>query len=92
MSEDVTMRLKQLNAERTMASELIAAVGQFLVKAENANCPKLKAKCDELITTGLAMISHHTERITSIRAQLPDEKQTEAERIAARARVTRGRK
>lgn len=90
MSEDVTIRLKQLNAERTMASELIAAVGQFLVKAENANCPKLKAKCDELITTGLAMISHHTTQISAIRAQLPDEKQTEAERIAAKAKTTKG--
>ncbi len=92
MSEDVTIRLKRLNAERTMASELIAAVGQFLVKAENANCPKLKAKCDELITTGLAMVSHHTAQIASVRAQLPDERETEAERNAARARVARWRK
>lgn len=92
MSEDVTIRLKRLNAERTMASELIAAVGQFLDKAQDANCPKLKAKCDELITTGLAMISHHTTRISEIWSGIPDEKQTEAERIAARARVTRGRK
>lgn len=59
--------LKRLNNERTMASELIAAVGQFLDKAEGANCPKLKAKCDELITTGLAMISHHTVQISELR-------------------------
>ena len=89
MSEDVTIRLKQLNAERTMASELIAAVGQFLVKAENANCPKLKAKCDELITTGLAMISHHTTQISELRN---GEGLAATALVPARAKVTRGRR
>ena len=61
-------KLKRLNTERTWASELIAAVGQFLDKAENAQCPKLKRSCDELITCGLAMISHHTQCIAELRA------------------------
>ena len=79
--------LKRLNNERTMASELIAAVGQFLDKAEGANCPKLKAKCDELITTGLAMISHHTSEIAELRnGNVP------AEPVAARTKVMRGRR
>lgn len=60
-------KLKQLNTERTWASELIAAVGQFLDKAQGAQCPKLKKSCDELITCGLAMISHHTQRIAELR-------------------------
>lgn len=59
--------LKRLNQERTMASELIAAVGVFLDASTNAQCPKLKVKCDELITTGLEMIKHHTERIAALR-------------------------
>lgn len=61
-------KLKQLNIERTWATELIAAVGQFLDKAQGANCPKLKASCDELITCGLAMITHHTKCIAELRA------------------------
>lgn len=64
MTED---RLKQLNTERTWASELIAAVGQFLDKAQGAQCPRLKRSCDELITCGLAMISHHTQCIAELR-------------------------
>ena len=59
--------LKKLNQERTMASELIAAVGVFLDASDKAHCPKLKVKCDELITTGLEMIKHHTERIAELR-------------------------
>ena len=67
MDEKTINRIKQLNTERTWASELIAAVGQFLDKAQGAQCPKLKKSCDELITCGLAMISHHTERIAELR-------------------------
>lgn len=64
-------KLKQLNTERTWASELIAAVGQFLDKAQGAQCPRLKRSCDELITCGLAMISHHTKMIAELRAGEP---------------------
>lgn len=64
-------RIKQLNTERTWASELIAAVGQFLDKAQGAQCPRLKKSCDELITCGLAMISHHTQRIAELRSGEP---------------------
>jgi len=60
--------LNQLNLERTWASELIAAVGLFLDKAHRANCPKLKASCDQLINCGLAMITHHTKCIADLRA------------------------
>lgn len=67
MNKEIEKKLKKLNNERTMASELIAAVGQFLDKTQGANCPKLKAKCDELITTGLAMITHHTLEINALR-------------------------
>ena len=80
--------LKRLNNERTMASELIAAVGQFLDKAEGANCPKLKAKCDELITTGLAMISHHTEQISALRSG----ECAASQPVAARTKTARGRR
>ena len=80
--------LKRLNNERTMASELIAAVGQFLDKAEGANCPKLKAKCDELITTGLAMISHHTEQISALR----NGEGGAAQPVAARPKAAQGRR
>ena len=80
--------LKRLNTERTMASELIAAVGQFLDKAEGANCPKLKAKCDELITTGLAMISHHTAQIAELRNGECGAHQP----VAARPKAARGRR
>lgn len=80
--------LKRLNNERTMASELIAAVGQFLDKAEGANCPKLKAKCDELITTGLAMISHHTAQISELR----NGEGGAAQPVAARPKAARGRR
>ena len=65
-------KLKQLNVERTWASELIAAVGQFLDKARDAQCPKLKKSCDELITCGLAMISHHTQMLSAIRSGEPE--------------------
>ena len=81
--------LKRLNNERTMASELIAAVGYFLDKAEGANCPKLKAKCDELITTGLAMISHHTAQITEMRN---GEGLSATAQVSAKAKVVRGRR
>lgn len=67
MDINTETKLKQLNTERTWASELIAAVGQFLDKAQGAQCPKLKKSCDELITCGLAMISHHTQRIAELR-------------------------
>lgn len=67
MNKEIEKKLKKLNNERTMASELIAAVGQFLDKTQDANCPKLKAKCDELVTTGLAMITHHTLEINALR-------------------------
>ena len=67
MPKEIEKELKKLNNERTMASELIAAVGQFLDKTQGANCPKLKVKCDELITTGLAMITHHTLEINELR-------------------------
>ena len=67
MNKEIEKKLKKLNNERTMASELIAAVGQFLDKTQDANCPKLKAECDELITTGLAMITHHTLEIYGLR-------------------------
>ena len=67
MPKEIEKELKKLNNERTMASELIAAVGQFLYKTQGANCPKLKVKCDELITTGLAMITHHTLEINALR-------------------------
>ena len=80
--------LKRLNTERTMASELIAAVGQFLDKAEGANCPKLKAKCDELITTGLAMISHHTAQISALR----NGDGVASQSVAARTKTARGRR
>lgn len=80
--------LKRLNNERTMASELIAAVGQFLDKAEGANCPKLKAKCDELITTGLAMISHHTAQISELRKG----EGGEAQPVSVRPKAVRGRR
>lgn len=64
-------RLKRLNAERTWASELIAAVGQFLDKAQEAQCPRLKRSCDELITCGIAMISHHAQMIAALRGGQP---------------------
>ena len=80
--------LKRLNNERTTASELIAAVGQFLDKAESANCPKLKAKCDELITTGLAMISHHTAQISELR----NGEGGAAQPVSARQKAVRGRR
>lgn len=67
MPEEIKKELKKLNNERTMASELIAGVGMFLDASTEANCPKLKDKCDELITTGLAMIKHHTDRIAALR-------------------------
>lgn len=67
MDTHTEQKLKTLNMERTWATELIAAVGQFLDKAAAANCPKLKASCDELITCGLAMISHHTKQIADLR-------------------------
>lgn len=67
MPKEIEKELKKLNQERTMASELIAAVGVFLDASDNAQCPKLKVKCDELITTGLEMIKHHTERIAALR-------------------------
>ena len=67
MNKEIERKLKKLNNERTMASELIAAVGQFLDKTQDANCPKLKAKCDELITTWFAMITHHTLEINGLR-------------------------
>lgn len=72
MDEKTINRIKQLNTERTWASELIAAVGQFLDKAQGAQCPKLKKSCDELITCGLAMISHHTEKIVELRSEAPE--------------------
>ena len=67
MPKEIEKELKKLNQERTMASELIAAVGMFLDASDKAHCPKLKVKCDELITTGLEMIKHHTERIAELR-------------------------
>ena len=85
---NVEEMLKRLNNERTMASELIAAVGQFLDKAEGANCPKLKAKCDELITTGLAMISHHTAQISELR----NGEGGVAQPVAARQKAARGKR
>lgn len=85
---NVEEMLKRLNNERTMASELIAAVGQFLDKAEGANCPKLKAKCDELITTGLAMISHHTAQISALR----NGECAAPQPVAARPKTARGRR
>lgn len=77
-------RLKQLNTERTWASELIAAVGQFLDKAQGAQCPRLKRSCDELITCGLAMISHHTQCIAELRG-------AGAQQTAAKATAPQGR-
>ncbi len=68
MDTTTEQSLKKLNVERTWATELIAAVGQFLDKAQNARCSKLKASCDELITCGLAMITHHTRQIAELRA------------------------
>ena len=85
---NVEEMLKRLNNERTMASELIAAVGQFLDKAEGANCPKLKVKCDELITTGLAMISHHTAQISALR----NGEGGAAQPVSERAKAARGRR
>lgn len=70
MSTPIEDRIKKLNQERTWATELTAAVGQFLDKAQNANCPKLTDSCHELITRGLAMISHHTKLIMELRASL----------------------
>lgn len=70
MSTQIEDRIKKLNQERTWATELTAAVGQFLDKAQNANCPKLTDSCHELITRGLAMISHHTKLIMELRAGL----------------------
>lgn len=70
MSTQIEDRIKKLNQERTWATELTAAVGQFLDKAQNANCPKLTGSCHELITRGLAMISHHTKLIMELRAGL----------------------
>lgn len=67
MDTHTEQKLKVLNMERTWATELIAAVGQFLDKAAATNCPKLKASCDQLITCGLAMISHHTKQIAETR-------------------------
>ena len=71
MDMNTDNKLKQLNIERTWASELIAAVGQFLDKAQGAQCPKLKKSCDELITCGLAMISHHTQKMAELRSAEP---------------------
>lgn len=68
MDTQTEQSIKKLNVERTWATELIAAVGQFLDKAQNAACPRLKASCDELITCGLAMITHHTKQILERRA------------------------
>ena len=76
MSTQIEDRIKKLNQERTWATELTAAVGQFLDKAQNANCPKLTDSCHELITRGLAMISHHTKLIMELRASLNLTQQT----------------
>ena len=70
MRTQIEDRIKKLNQERTWATELTAAVGQFLDKAQNANCPKLTDSCHELITRGLAMISHHTKLIMELRTSL----------------------
>lgn len=70
MPKEIEKELKKLNQEWTMASELIAGVSLFFDASTDAHCPKLKAKCDELITTGLEMIKHHTERIAELRKGL----------------------
>ena len=70
MDERTKQKLIQLNNERTCATELLAAVGQFLDKSHEMMCPRLKKSCDELITSGLNMISHHTKEIAALREQI----------------------
>ena len=70
MEDRMKLKLIQLNNERTCAMRLLAAVGQFLDKSHEMTCPRLKRSCDELITSGLNMISHHTNEIAALREQI----------------------
>lgn len=61
MDKKLMAELRKLNLERKAASELIAAVCEFLEKMESANCPRLKAQCDELVKLAVAMTDHRTK-------------------------------
>ena len=59
--------IMQLAFERAKATELAAALGNFLVEASEWRCPKLKAIAETAFDSALAMISHHTEKIKQLK-------------------------
>lgn len=60
-------QIKQLAYERARATELAAALGNFLVEAQDWKCPKLRAAVESAYGMALNMTGHHTQAIQQLR-------------------------
>ena len=67
MTAETEQAIMQLAFERAKATEFSAAVGNFLVAAQEWKCPKLKAIAESAFDAALAMITHHTNEIKKLK-------------------------